>query len=178
MSGVFFLFKKPFYKVVFSLLLLQAALANASVDKNGLPDFSGLFEQASSAVVNISTLAKPKARQQIYGPGGEELPEIFRRYFGVPIPDENPSGRAQPMSLGSGFIISSDGYILTNNHVIDGADQIIVRLSDRSERPAELIGADKRSDLALLKIKSDRTLPVVRVGDSDGVKPGEWVAAI
>ncbi|USE39064.1 DegQ family serine endoprotease [Endozoicomonas sp. SCSIO W0465] len=153
-------------------------MANASARDSGLPDFATLFEQASPAVVNISTLATPKARQPMYGTGGEEIPEIFRRYFGIPLPDENHSGRSQTMSLGSGFIISSDGYILTNNHVIDGADQIIVRLSDRSERSAELIGADKRSDLALLKIKSDRTLPVVRLGDSESVKPGQWVAAI
>ncbi len=178
MSRVFFLFKRSFQSVGISLLLFYVSLANASVDRSGLPDFTGLFEQASPAVVNISTLAKPKARQQIYGPGGEEIPEIFRRYFGIPLPDDGGSGRSQPMSLGSGFIISSDGYILTNNHVIDGADQIIVRLSDRSERPAELIGADKRSDLALLKIKSDRSLPVVKLGDSETIKPGQWVAAI
>lgn len=178
MSGVFFLSKKIFYNFGLSLLLLHAALVNASVGAFGLPDFAELFEKSSPAVVNISTLAKPKARQQIYGPGGEELPEIFRRYFGIPLPDEGSSGRSQPMSLGSGFIISSDGYILTNNHVIDGADQIIVRLSDRSERPAELVGADKRSDLALLKIESDRGLPVVKIGNSESIKPGEWVAAI
>ncbi|KEI71591.1 DegQ family serine endoprotease [Endozoicomonas elysicola] len=178
MSRVFFLFKKSFCNFGLSVILLCASLSNASADTSGLPNFTGLFEQASPAVVNISTLAKAKARQQIYGPGGEELPEIFRRYFGIPLPDEGASGNSQPMSLGSGFIISSDGYILTNNHVVDGADQIIVRLSDRSERPAELIGADKRSDLALLKIESDRSLPVVKIGDSEGVKPGEWVAAI
>ncbi|WP_419834576.1 DegQ family serine endoprotease [Endozoicomonas atrinae] len=178
MSRVFFLFKKSFYNVGLPLFLFYVTLANASGRDSGLPDFEALFEQASPAVVNISTLATPKARQSIYGPGGEEIPEIFRRYFGIPLPDESPSGRSQPMSLGSGFIISPDGYILTNNHVIDGADQIIVKLSDRSERSAELVGADKRSDLALLKIKSDRGLPVVRLGDSESVKPGQWVAAI
>ncbi|MET4693997.1 DegQ family serine endoprotease [Endozoicomonas lisbonensis] len=188
MKGISHLFKKPL-QLVGTCLLTTQLVAAAPVPTSAnmqpppanmqiLPDFATLFEQASPAVVNISTLSSPKNnRSQFYGPGAEDLPEIFRRYFGVPIPDE-PSGRPQPMSLGSGFIISEDGYILTNNHVVDGADTIIVRLSDRSEKTAELIGADKRSDLALLKIKVDRTLPVVKMGNSDEVRPGEWVAAI
>ena len=164
------------------ICLLTLQTVGAAPVKKGetgqLPDFASLFEEASPAVVNISTLSTPKSsRPQMYGPGAEELPEIFRRYFGIPMPDA-PSGRPQPMSLGSGFIISDDGYILTNNHVVDGADEIVVRLSDRSEKVAELIGADKRSDLALLKIKSKEKLPVVKMGDSEDVRPGEWVAAI
>lgn len=144
-----------------------------------LPNFTELFEKASPAVVNISTLAIPKNQgARIYGPGGEELPEIFRRYFGIPYPDTPPPTTPQPLSLGSGFIISDDGYILTNNHVVEGADEIIVKLSDRSEFKAELVGADKRSDLALLKIKAKNKLPVVKLGDSDKIKPGQWVAAI
>lgn len=182
MSRVLFLFQKYFYSVGLSLLLFYMATANAAVATDaatGLPNFTGLFRQVSPAVVNISTLAKPQGRQQIYGPGGEELPEIFRRYFGIPLQEDDGSGgRARPMSLGSGFIISKDGYILTNNHVVDGADQIIVRLFDRSELPAKVIGADKRSDLALLKIESDRPLPVVKLADTQNVEPGQWVAAI
>lgn len=174
MSRVNLLLRKILFSWGMCLILLQASVASA----NTLPDFTRLFEEASPAVVNISTLAKPKGRQQFYGPGGEDIPEIFRRYFGIPFPDEPSSGKSMPMSLGSGFIISADGYILTNNHVVDGADQIIVKLSDRSERSAELVGSDKRSDLALLKIKSDRSLPVVKLGDSDEIKPGQWVAAI
>ena len=137
MSRVLFLFKKSFCNVGLSLLLFYVTAADAA----GLPNFSELFRQASPAVVNISTLSKPQGRQQLYGPGGEELPEIFRRYFGIPLP-ENDSGRVRPMSLGSGFIISKDGYILTNNHVVDGADKIIVRLFDRSELSAKVVGAD------------------------------------
>lgn len=175
MSRVLFLYKKSFHNAGLSLLLFCLTVANAAAD---LPNFTELFKQASPAVVNISTLSKPQGRQQIYGPGGEELPEIFRRYFGIPLPEGGDGGRAQPMSLGSGFIISKDGYILTNNHVIDGADQIIVRLFDRSELPAKVIGADKRSDLALLKIESDRPLPVVKLADTQNVEPGQWVAAI
>lgn len=180
MSRVNLLFRNVFYALGFCLLLNQSAVA-ASIPSGGLPDFASLFEEASPAVVNISTLSRPRSRQQqIYGPGMEELPEIFRRYFGIPFSDEPPagSGKARPMSLGSGFIISDDGYILTNNHVVEGADQIIVKLNDRSEKMAELIGADKRSDLALLKITHDRKLPVVKIGDSDAIKPGQWVAAI
>ncbi|WP_422133539.1 DegQ family serine endoprotease [Endozoicomonas sp. ALD040] len=172
MNRVNLLFRNFIYFLSLSLLSLQMVKATE------LPDFDRLFEEASPAVVNISTLATPKqGRGQIYGPGSEELPEIFRRYFGLPMP-EAPSGKPQPMSLGSGFIISNDGYILTNNHVVQGADKIIVRLHDRSEKVAKLIGADKRSDLALLKIESDANLPAVKMGNSEDIKPGQWVAAI
>ena len=179
MNEVSQIWKGPLKVVGACLLSAQLALAPATAAPvQGLPDFATLFEDASPAVVNISTLATPKgSRNSIYGPGADDLPEIFRRYFGVPMPDE-PSGRARPMSLGSGFLISQSGYILTNHHVVEGADSIIVRLSDRSEKTAELIGADKRSDLALLKIETDRKLPVVKMGDSEDIRPGEWVAAI
>ncbi|OED41356.1 serine peptidase [Endozoicomonas sp. (ex Bugula neritina AB1)] len=175
MSRVALLFRSSLSVFAFALMLMQSSLSVAS---NNLPDFTKLFEDVSPAVVNISTLSKPKNRQPIYGPGSEDLPEIFRRYFGIPLPDGREGGKARPMSLGSGFIISADGYILTNNHVVDGADTIIVRLSDRSEQEAKLVGADKRSDLALLKINADRRLPVVKLSESDSVKPGQWVAAI
>ncbi len=173
--------------LLFSLFITQTSFArdiardikpDDPVPQVAVPDFTRLFKEASPAVVNISTLAKPKSRASIYGPGGEELPEIFRRYFGIPLPDAPSSSTPQPMSLGSGFIISSDGFILTNNHVVEGADEIIVKLSDRSETRAELVGSDKRSDLAVLKIDSKRPLPVVRLGDSDKAEPGQWVAAI
>ncbi len=170
--------------MLFSCLSVSAVTSTKSppvssgVEVN-LPSFTELFKKASPAVVNISTLAKTKSHGiRIYGPGGEELPEIFRRYFGIPYPDAPTPNTPQPMSLGSGFIISEDGYILTNNHVVEGADEIIVKLSDRSELKAELVGADKRSDLALLKIKAKSKLPVAKLGDSDKIKPGEWVAAI
>ncbi len=173
MNRINLLFRSFFGLLAMSFITLQ--LANAAGE---LPDFAKLFEDNSPAVVNISTLASPKSRgSQAYGPGSEEIPEIFRRYFGVPAP-EMPSDKPQPASLGSGFIVSKDGYILTNNHVIEGAEKIIVRLHDRSEKIAELIGADKRSDLALLKIDTKENLPVVRMGNSEKVKPGEWVAAI
>ncbi|MRI34876.1 serine peptidase [Endozoicomonas sp. OPT23] len=173
MNRINFLFRSFFSLLAMSFMTLQLASAASE-----LPNFAQLFEDNSPAVVNISTLASPKSRgAQMYGPGGEEIPEIFRRYFGIPMPDA-PSGKPQPASLGSGFIVSKDGYILTNNHVVEGADKIIVRLHDRSEKVAELIGSDKRSDLALLKIETKNSLPVVKMGNSEKIKPGEWVAAI
>jgi serine protease Do len=148
-----------------------------------LPDFTELVEDAGPAVVNISTTQKQASR---YG-GNMELPQgvpdIFRHFFGAPQtprsnPHSAPRGNSQQRSsLGSGFIVSKDGYILTNNHVIDGADQIFVRLNDRREFEARLIGSDASSDLALLKIEA-KYLPIVEVGNSDKLKVGEWVVAI
>ena len=175
--------------VKYSLLSMLTALCLFGLMTNramaeSLPDFSKLAEDSSPAVVNISTLSKPKRdRAEMYGPYGDELPELLRRYFGFQIPESGGRGgspqieQPQPQSLGSGFIISKDGYVLTNNHVVDGADEIIVRMNDRSEYKAKLIGADKRSDLALLKVDG-KNLPAVQIGDSDKLKPGQWVFAI
>ena len=148
-----------------------------------LPDFTELVEDAGPAVVNISTTQKQTSR---YGRGmdlPEGVPDIFRHFFGVPQtprsnPHATPRGNSQERaSLGSGFIVSKDGYVLTNNHVIDGADQIFVRLNDRREFEAELIGSDASSDLALLKIEA-KYLPTVEIGNSEKLKVGEWVVAI
>ncbi len=144
-----------------------------------LPDFTELVEEASPAVVNISTTQKVQSRfgGQMDLPQG--VPDIFRHFFGVPqVPRNNPRGHSQERaSLGSGFIVSDDGYILTNNHVIDGADQIFVRLNDRRELEAKLIGHDPSSDLALLKVEA-KNLPTVEIGNSEKLKVGEWVVAI
>ena len=149
----------------------------------GLPDFTRLVEQVGPAVVNIE--ARVPARYAGRGgmPGDEELPEIFRRFFGPDFPGmpgqpgrpgpDAPSGR----SVGSGFIISNDGYILTNHHVVDGADSITVRLSDRRELEARLVGGDPTYDVALLKVEG-KGLPVLRQGKSAALKPGQWVVAI
>ena len=157
-------------------LLLWCATATARAE---LPDFTELVEDNAAAVVNISTVGRRESRSSAPRSNGpsrdEELNEFFRRFFG---PD---GGRGvpyrQPRSLGSGFVISSDGYLLTNNHVVDGAEEILVRFSDRRELNAELVGADPRSDLALLKVEADN-LPAVRLGSSDELKVGEWVLAI
>lgn len=156
-----------------------ATAAQAQAQARGLPDFTGLVEQASPAVVNI-TVTTFGNRGNSGGsnndaPQQEEVPEIFRRFFD--LPEGMPRNRPDRVGGGSGFIVESDGYIITNHHVIDGADQIIVRLSDRREFEAELIGSDEQSDIALLKIDSD-DLPTLPLGDSDDLRVGEWVMAI
>ena len=149
----------------------------------GLPDFSELVVRNGPAVVNISTEQRADTEQAALpklpfelpeGPDTAPLNEFFRRFFGdqaePPMPDA---------SLGSGFIITADGYVLTNHHVVDGADTIIVRLSDRSELSARLVGSDARSDIALLKVESKNgALPTVKIGDPQRLKVGEWVLAI
>jgi serine protease Do len=154
------------------LFMLAASLAQAA----SLPDFTELVEDAAPAVVNISTVKNNGGNHgPMAGIDKDDLPEIFRHFF-----DGRQGGtpRSQPQqSSGSGFIISQDGYILTNNHVVESADKIIVRLSDRREMEARLVGADRRTDLALLKVEAKK-LPVVELGDSSKLKAGEWVLAI
>lgn len=162
-------------KVLVSLTwMLGWLLFAGKVQAYNLPDFTELVEDAAPAVVNISTIkTRSDSHPPIAGMDQEDLPEIFRHFFGRRgTPQEQPQ-----QSLGSGFIISADGYILTNNHVVEGADQIIVRLSDRREMEATVIGLDKRTDLALLKVDGN-SLPVVELGDSSALKAGEWVLAI
>ncbi|MFC3283679.1 DegQ family serine endoprotease [Litchfieldella rifensis] len=170
-----------------SLLLLllmtafawQSALAQDRAQR--LPNFTDLVKDAAPAVVNISSTRQVPARSmQFQGPGGQEIPEIFRRFFGdqFPMPPGGGGGRSEErQSLGSGFIISKDGYILTNAHVVEGAEEILVRLNDRRELEAELVGSDTKSDVALLKVEASN-LPTLKVGNSDTLQVGEWVAAI
>lgn len=158
------------------LLLGQTLVARAE-----LPDFTPLVEQASPAVVNISTRQKlPERAVANQMPDLEGLPPMLREFFERSMP-QAPRGQGgrqrEAQSLGSGFIISKDGYILTNNHVVADADEIIVRLSDRSELEAKLIGADARTDVALLKVEG-KDLPIVKLGKSDALKVGSWVLAI
>ncbi len=159
------------------LLFLQTAQAQS------LPDFTRLAEENSLAVVNIgTTLKRPSNKPEV--PPEFKIPDIpedsplydfLRRFFGE-IP-EGPGDFQPRSSLGSGFIISKDGYVITNYHVVKDADEIIVRLSDRREFVAKLVGTDPRSDTAVLKIEADN-LPVVRIGQSANLKVGEWVVAI
>jgi serine protease Do len=147
-----------------------------------LPDFDKLFEQNNAAVVNISTTQKIKRRMPGMPPHGlPDVPkdspfgDLFRHFFG-----DGEGGRLEEFStesLGSGFIISADGYVLTNNHVVQDAEQIIIRLNDRRELEAEVVGADPLSDIALVRIKAD-DLPVVRIAQSMDLKVGQWVLAI
>lgn len=148
-----------------------------SVSFANAPDFSKLVERYSPAVVNISTTAKVRSGM-VNGQLPEQIPEILRHFFGDPNGRQyQPAPPREKSSLGSGFIISRDGYIVTNNHVVKDADKIIVRLSDRRELEATLVGADSRSDLAVLKIDA-KNLPTVKLGNSDQLKVGEWVLAI
>ena len=146
-----------------------------------LPDFSRLVEQAGPAVVNIEAQIGRRGATGAEGgedamPGEEEVPEFFRRFFGQPgMPMPEPRGRGT--SQGTGFVISRDGYVLTNHHVIDGASEVLVRLTDRREFKARVVGSDPASDIAVLKVDASG-LPVLVLGDSRDIKPGQWVLAI
>ncbi|CAN6134347.1 DegQ Trypsin-like serine proteases, typically periplasmic, contain C-terminal PDZ domain [Methylophilaceae bacterium] len=165
---------------VLSFCLLSSAHAQ------GLPDFTDLAEKHGAEVVNISVTQSVHNNGPVGGfpgmEGDEQMQEFFKR-FGIPLMPGMPGqgGAPQPdyksQSLGSGFIISSDGYVLTNAHVINEADEVIVKLADKREFKAKIIGADKRTDVALLKIDATG-LPKVMIGDSAKLKVGEWVAAI
>ncbi|HUB92013.1 MAG TPA: DegQ family serine endoprotease [Dyella sp.] len=154
--------------------------AQAAPAAAGLPDFTGIVQKNAPAVVHVE--AKYSGRRP-NGSGAMPLQgidpgqaEIFRRFFGMPI---LPSPEEQAhTSLGSGFIISSDGYILTNNHVVDHADVVTVRLQDRRTLTAKVIGTDPTYDIALLKVDAGGPLPTVTIGDSRLLKPGQWVLAI
>jgi serine protease Do len=164
-----------------AVLLTALTVGSQSAVAQSLPDFTPLVEKYSKAVVNISTTQKRRHVRSTL-PKGFDLPDIpedspfydfFKRFFG----DNGEIEEYDAESLGSGFIISPDGYVITNNHVIQNADEIVVRLSDRRELTAKVIGADDRSDIALLKIDA-HDLPVVKLGTTYDLKVGEWVLAI
>ncbi|WP_374011806.1 DegQ family serine endoprotease [Pseudoxanthomonas koreensis] len=143
----------------------------------GLPDFTRLVEQVAPGVVNIEARTSPRAPARGAMPDEQQVPEIFRRFFGPGFGMPGPSPDAMPgRSLGSGFLIG-DGYVLTNHHVVDGADTITVRLDDRREFAATLVGSDEGYDVAVLKVEA-RDLPSLRLGDSSTLKQGQWVVAI
>ena len=182
--------RKSLHSLAMALALTLTAAVTTVLPSPGLaqtrtlPDFTDLVEQVGPSVVNIRTLEKVSART---GSGGdEEMLEFFKR-FGLPMPNAprqaprpnrpQPQEEEQPRGVGSGFILSSDGLIMTNAHVIEGADEVIVTLTDKREFKAKLIGADKRSDVALVKIEASG-LPAVKVGDVSRLRVGEWVMAI
>lgn len=138
-----------------------------------LPDFSALVDRYGPAVVNISVTQKMRAVSA--GPGFDRNDPFFEffRHFGLPVPDQAPPSRG----LGSGFIVSSDGLILTNAHVVANADEVTVKLTDRREFRAKVVGSDAQTDIAVLRIDA-RDLPAVRLGSSERVRVGEWVVAI
>ena len=150
----------------------------------GLPDFADLVDKVGPAVVNIRTTERVKSDQ---GNPDEEMQEFLRRFFGGQMPSQRGGRRGTPQQVpqeeqvqrgvGSGFVISDDGYVLTNAHVVEGADEVTVTLTDRREFKAKVLGADRRSDVALLKVDA-RNLPSLRMGDSNKIRVGEWVIAI
>jgi serine protease Do len=160
-------------------LIATFASYTTTLATQDLPNFADLAEQASPAVVNITSSKTVKNRNSFgRGFGDPRYDEFFERFFGQQPRPSDPRENTRPVvSTGSGFIISEDGYLLTNNHVVEDADEITVSLGDRREYIAEVIGADERSDVALLKIEAN-DLPVLEIGESKNLKVGEWVVAI
>ncbi|HYN12244.1 MAG TPA: DegQ family serine endoprotease [Burkholderiales bacterium] len=159
-------------------LWLAVFCATALAQARELPDFTRLVDDQGNAVVNISTTQAVRRSSAPQAPGieDEEVLEFFRRFIPRQQPGQ-PAPRPENRSLGSGFIISADGYILTNAHVVEGADEITVRFTDKREYKAKVIGADRRTDVALIKVEA-ANLPAVRFGDPTKLKVGEWVVAI
>jgi serine protease Do len=154
------------------ILVFWISCGASAAEIKGLPDFTDLVAKQGAAVVNISTTQTIHNEQNMPNiPEGDPFYDFFRR-FAPQMPRDQES-----QSLGSGFIISADGYIMTNSHVVDHADKITVRLTDKREFSAKIIGADRRTDVALLKIQATG-LPKVTVGDPNKLKVGEWVVAI
>jgi serine protease Do len=172
-----------------TVLALTTAMAPVSVEAQGrtLPDFTDLVDQVGPSVVNIRTLEK----RAVAGAGNadEQMLEFFKR-FGIPVPPNMPRSprpdrgqpqpegeEAQPRGVGSGFILTSDGFVMTNAHVVEGAEEVLVTLTDKREFKAKIIGSDKRTDVAVVKIEA-AGLPAVKIGDIGRLRVGEWVMAI
>jgi serine protease Do len=166
--------------------LLPVAPAHAQAARV-LPDFTDLVDQVGPSVVNIRTVEKV-AQRSGNAEMDEEMQEFFRRFFGQPMPNiprqgprpnrpQQPQDEERPRGVGSGFILTTDGFVMTNAHVVDGASEVLVTLVDKREFKARLIGADKRTDVAVVKIEATG-LPAVKVGDISRLRVGEWVMAI
>lgn len=167
-----------------AMLPVTAAHAQSAAAARGLPDFTDLVDQVGPSVVNIRTLEKVSNNAGDALGMDEDMLEFFRR-FGLPVPNvprqRAPKGgqseEEQPRGVGSGFILTADGYVMTNAHVVDGADEVIVTLTDKREFKAKIVGADKRTDVAVVKIDA-KNLPAVKIGDVSKLRVGEWVMAI
>ncbi len=176
-------------RLLLAPLVLLAAACGRNEPGSAHPNFADLVEEVSPSVVNISTVVAYDDGQDHPGANGPDAPDdaplndFFRKFFGDRAERETEGGADSgppallPQSLGSGFVLWADGYILTNRHVIRDAQEVIVKLSDRRELPARLVGSDERSDLALLKIEASG-LPAVKLGDVSKLRVGEWVLAI
>jgi serine protease Do len=153
-------------------ILLTTIVWTLTVDARSFPEFTDLIESKSPAVVKITAESKATAPVKPDQEAPENVPDIFKRFL-----DPRQAPKRNSRASGSGFLISSDGYVLTNNHVVEGATDVVVRLIDRREYDAEVVGTDPQSDLALLKIK-ENSLPYLKFADSEKAKVGEWVLAI
>jgi serine protease Do len=171
-------------QAVFGALFLAwvFAVPPAVAQMRGLPDFTELVEQVGPSVVNIRTVERSRGAAGSSGQD-EQMLEFFRR-FGIPLPPNAPRGQRPdrneeetPRGVGSGFIVSADGFVMTNAHVVEGADDVIVTLTDKREFKARIIGSDRRTDVAVVKIEATG-LPAVKLGDAARVRVGEWVMAI
>ena len=149
----------------------------AGAQTGRLPDFTELYEQQAPAVVSIDVTQKARRSQLPDLSENDPFYEFFRRFGPIPRGTPHPREFEQPQATGSGFVLTTDGYVLTNAHVVDEASEVTVRLSDKREFKAKVVGADKRTDVALLKIDATG-LPAVRMGDPNRLKVGEWVVAI
>ena len=168
---------------VFVLLCFSGSgAALAATPPAALPDFTGIVQKYGPAVVNVVAHYKHASEMGDDHPGDQQtqepqLPEIFRHFFGMPFGPQLQRPDRGGESLGSGFIISADGYVLTNRHVVANADSVTVHLPDHRSFPAKVVGEDKIYDIALLKINATK-LPTVQIGNSDDLQPGQWVVAI
>ena len=168
--------RRSFYLTFF--LISSTAFSFSGINSKDLPNFSSLAEYTSPSVVNVSVVKTIPSRDRMQGSRSPFPPgSPFEDFFNFPFEDRNQPER-KIQSGGSGFIISSDGYVLTNHHVIEDASEITISLNDRREFKAKLIGSDKKADVAVLKIDSDKELPFLKLGNSDEVKVGDWVVAI
>ncbi|WP_233863785.1 DegQ family serine endoprotease [Paraburkholderia adhaesiva] len=192
--------RKLFAAAVLAACLPFAPHVASAAPAANLPDFTDLVDKVGPSVVNIRTTTRVSSAQRGLPPGVDngDMSEFFRRFFGIPLP-QSPQGQLprggqqgdqdqpspdnggndpeQSSGVGSGFILSSDGYVMTNAHVIDDADTIYVTLTDKREFKAKLIGVDERTDVAVVKIQASN-LPAVTIGDSKKLRVGEWVVAI
>jgi serine protease Do len=169
--------------LVFSIamLLAQGGMAQSLPATTALPDFTGIVQSNAGAVVHVEAKYSGKSSSNAQDSDDTQgLPDdeqdLLRRFFGMPM-QPSPGGQ-QRVSVGSGFILSKDGYILTNNHVVEDADSVTVRLQDRRTLTAKVVGTDPKYDIALLKVSAGAPLPAVTIGDSRTLKPGQWVLAI
>jgi serine protease Do len=177
---------KSFFTCVLVGVLTFATVGSASAQIRTLPDFTDLVEQVGPSVVNIRTMEKVNTTAAQGGFQDQDMLEFFR-HFGLPMPNiprqipqpkrQQRQPEEQPRGVGSGFILSTDGVVMTNAHVVEGADEVIVTLTDKREFKAKIVGADKRSDIAVVKIEASG-LPAVKIGDVNRLKVGEWVMAI